>query len=310
METHLLKRAVSPLSGGKNGEARGRRLHWTSLNGGKNGEARDRWLHWTSLNGGKNGGARIRWLHWTTYGRMCCNSSGTCHINWYKAILRLESALQTLWISGPVTWRTGGNLPLVNTTHAMSGLALGKGPLTSELVGIHQNPPSHPRELNKKTFIHHNWCAFLIKNACVTYFSYTLSKPCHVKSWLLLNLDYLGAPMCWSQICLASLTFLAPIGYSMHAEMPGFKKCKRLPSDKQHISKNPSTPHINNLEEMFVPSQSNLTLMLKIPDWRTWAYTDGSCHIQNGKQGIGAGVYCPLTDNIKFVEPNGLPTPF
>eukprot|EP00983_Pelagomonas_calceolata_P036281 1133455-Pelagomonas_calceolata.AAC.1 len=45
--------------------------------------------------------------------------------------------------------------------------------------------------------------------------------------------------------------------------------------------------------------------MLKIPDWRTWAYTDGSCHIQNGKQEIGAGVYSPLADNIKFFEPNG-----
>eukprot|EP00983_Pelagomonas_calceolata_P037418 1136319-Pelagomonas_calceolata.AAC.4 len=29
--------------------------------------------------------------------------------------------------------------------------------------------------------------------------------------------------------------------------------------------------------------------MLKVPDWSTWAYTDGSCHIQNDKQEIGAG---------------------
>eukprot|EP00983_Pelagomonas_calceolata_P002891 95021-Pelagomonas_calceolata.AAC.1 len=54
-----------------------------------------------------------------------------------------------------------------------------------------------------------------------------------------------------------------------------------------------------------MPSQSNPTLMLKIPDWKTWAYIDGSCHIQNGKQEIGAGVYCSLADNIKLVEPNG-----
>eukprot|EP00983_Pelagomonas_calceolata_P017691 556152-Pelagomonas_calceolata.AAC.1 len=45
--------------------------------------------------------------------------------------------------------------------------------------------------------------------------------------------------------------------------------------------------------------------MLKVPDWRTWAYTDGSCQIQNGKQETGAGVYCPLTDSKPFVEPNG-----
>eukprot|EP00983_Pelagomonas_calceolata_P012741 407632-Pelagomonas_calceolata.AAC.1 len=37
---------------------------------------------------------------------------------------------------------------------------------------------------------------------------------------------------------------------------------------------------------------------------RTWAYTNGSCQIQNGLQEIGAGVYCPLTGNRSFVEPN------
>eukprot|EP00983_Pelagomonas_calceolata_P081272 1155505-Pelagomonas_calceolata.AAC.1 len=45
--------------------------------------------------------------------------------------------------------------------------------------------------------------------------------------------------------------------------------------------------------------------MLKVPEWRTWAFTDGSCHIQNGKQEVGAGDYCPLTNSKKFVEPNG-----
>eukprot|EP00983_Pelagomonas_calceolata_P131482 1161780-Pelagomonas_calceolata.AAC.10 len=32
--------------------------------------------------------------------------------------------------------------------------------------------------------------------------------------------------------------------------------------------------------------------------------TDDGCHIQNGKQEIGAGVYCPLTDSNNIVEPN------
>eukprot|EP00983_Pelagomonas_calceolata_P010086 327843-Pelagomonas_calceolata.AAC.1 len=45
--------------------------------------------------------------------------------------------------------------------------------------------------------------------------------------------------------------------------------------------------------------------MLRVPDWKTWDYTDESCQIQNGKQEIRAGVYCPLTDSTKFVEPNG-----
>eukprot|EP00983_Pelagomonas_calceolata_P072417 1151696-Pelagomonas_calceolata.AAC.1 len=35
------------------------------------------------------------------------------------------------------------------------------------------------------------------------------------------------------------------------------------------------------------------------------AYTDGSCHIQNGKQGVGAGFYCPLNESKNYVEPNG-----
>eukprot|EP00983_Pelagomonas_calceolata_P056835 1144803-Pelagomonas_calceolata.AAC.3 len=54
--------------------------------------------------------------------------------------------------------------------------------------------------------------------------------------------------------------------------------------------------------------------MFKVPDWRIWAYVDGSSHIQNGKQKFGAGFYCPLTDSglsdsKNFVEeefkPNG-----
>eukprot|EP00983_Pelagomonas_calceolata_P050642 1142068-Pelagomonas_calceolata.AAC.1 len=45
--------------------------------------------------------------------------------------------------------------------------------------------------------------------------------------------------------------------------------------------------------------------MLKVPDWRTWAYTDGSCQTQNGKQEIGAGVYCPLTNSKNIVKPKG-----
>eukprot|EP00983_Pelagomonas_calceolata_P024003 755721-Pelagomonas_calceolata.AAC.1 len=91
----------------------------------------------------------------------------------------------------------------------------------------------------------------------------------------------------------------------MHADMPGFNKRQRLPSDKQQTSRNPTYPYISNQEELFVPNQSSPTLMLQVPDWRTWAYTGGSCQIQNGKQEIGAGVYCPLTDSKRFFEPNG-----
>jgi len=92
---------------------------------------------------------------------------------------------------------------------------------------------------------------------------------------------------------------------SMHAVMPGFEKCKRLPSDKQQISRFFNNAPTDNHEVVPVPHQSNPNLALKVPDWRTWAYTDGSYHTRNGKQEIGAGVYQPLTDSTNLVEPNG-----
>ncbi len=46
-------------------------------------------------------------------------------------------------------------------------------------------------------------------------------------------------------------------------------------------------------------------LTLKISNWKSWTYTDDSCHIQEGKTVIGAGVYHPSTGNSNLVEPNG-----
>jgi len=92
---------------------------------------------------------------------------------------------------------------------------------------------------------------------------------------------------------------------AMHAVMHGFDKFKRLPSDKQQICRNFNNTLTDNLEAVTVPRQSNPNLALKIPDWRTWAYTDGSCHSRNGKQEIGAGVNHPLADSKLLVEPNG-----
>eukprot|EP00983_Pelagomonas_calceolata_P029900 936373-Pelagomonas_calceolata.AAC.1 len=61
---------------------------------------------------------------------------------------------------------------------------------------------------------------------------------------------------------------------TMHADMPGFQKFQHLPFDKQKTSRHPSYPHISNQEELLVPIQSSPTLKLKVPDWRTWTYTD------------------------------------
>eukprot|EP00983_Pelagomonas_calceolata_P050929 1142193-Pelagomonas_calceolata.AAC.2 len=53
------------------------------------------------------------------------------------------------------------------------------------------------------------------------------------------------------------------------------------------------------------PCQSNPNLRLKVAGWKPWAYTDGSCQVQDGKTVIGAGVYHPMSDEKNLVEPNG-----
>jgi len=51
--------------------------------------------------------------------------------------------------------------------------------------------------------------------------------------------------------------------------------------------------------------QSKPGLTLKISDWKSWTYTDGSCHTQEGKTVIGAWVYHPSLGNSNLVEPSG-----
>eukprot|EP00983_Pelagomonas_calceolata_P007310 238458-Pelagomonas_calceolata.AAC.1 len=53
------------------------------------------------------------------------------------------------------------------------------------------------------------------------------------------------------------------------------------------------------------PCQSHPKLQFKVADWRSWAYTDGRCQVQNSKTVIGAGVYHPMSDSQNLVEPNG-----
>ena len=54
-----------------------------------------------------------------------------------------------------------------------------------------------------------------------------------------------------------------------------------------------------------LPCSSNPNLQLKVPDWKEWAYTDGSCHVKDGKQVIGAGVFHPRTKSKHLVDPSG-----
>jgi len=46
-------------------------------------------------------------------------------------------------------------------------------------------------------------------------------------------------------------------------------------------------------------------LTYKVPDWKSWNYTGGSCHIQGGKTVIGSGVYHPSSGISNLAEPDG-----
>eukprot|EP00983_Pelagomonas_calceolata_P060846 1146550-Pelagomonas_calceolata.AAC.3 len=65
-----------------------------------------------------------------------------------------------------------------------------------------------------------------------------------------------------------------PIRNARHAVMPGIRKFQ---------SKSPA----------------------QVANWKSWAYTNGSCQIQDGKTVIGAGMYHPMGDSINLVEPDG-----
>eukprot|EP00967_Tisochrysis_lutea_P132593 scaffold231756_cov21-Tisochrysis_lutea.AAC.1 len=43
-------------------------------------------------------------------------------------------------------------------------------------------------------------------------------------------------------------------------------------------------------------------MVQRLKNRKEWAYTDGSCHIQHGRQETGARVYHP--DSLNFVHPN------
>jgi len=82
----------------------------------------------------------------------------------------------------------------------------------------------------------------------------------------------------------------------------GLKKFERLPSDHHHTVRNT----IHNQKLPLSPTQSRHHLVRKVNDWKTWAYTDGSCQIHQGKQVIGAGVYHPGSKSSNYVQPNGM----
>eukprot|EP00983_Pelagomonas_calceolata_P118580 1160520-Pelagomonas_calceolata.AAC.1 len=72
-----------------------------------------------------------------------------------------------------------------------------------------------------------------------------------------------------------------PIRNAKHAVMPGIEKCERLTLDKKRVAKVPCKSTANITAP--VPCQSNPNLQLKVAYWKSWAYTDGSCQVQDGK---------------------------
>eukprot|EP00983_Pelagomonas_calceolata_P066579 1149104-Pelagomonas_calceolata.AAC.3 len=59
--------------------------------------------------------------------------------------------------------------------------------------------------------------------------------------------------------------------------MPGIGKYEKLPLDKKQIAKVPHKPATDISAP--IPCQSNPNLQIKVADWKSWAYTDGSCQV-------------------------------
>eukprot|EP00983_Pelagomonas_calceolata_P035597 1114341-Pelagomonas_calceolata.AAC.1 len=68
--------------------------------------------------------------------------------------------------------------------------------------------------------------------------------------------------------------------------MLGLRECDKLPLDMKQIYKDPQRSSSDITIQ--APCQFHPDLQLKVADWRTWAYTDSSCQVQNGKTVIGA----------------------
>eukprot|EP00983_Pelagomonas_calceolata_P027934 876182-Pelagomonas_calceolata.AAC.2 len=84
--------------------------------------------------------------------------------------------------------------------------------------------------------------------------------------------------------------------------MPGIRKCEKNPLGKKQIAKAPPRPASDITAP--TPCQSNPNLQLKVAVWKSWAYTNGSCQVQNNKTVIGAGVCHPISDLKYLVELN------
>eukprot|EP00983_Pelagomonas_calceolata_P132120 1161837-Pelagomonas_calceolata.AAC.12 len=101
-----------------------------------------------------------------------------------------------------------------------------------------------------------------------------------------------------------------PIRDARHAVMPGIDKCEKLPLDKKQIAKVPNRPAVDRTAP--VPVQSHPNLQHKVTDWKSWAYTGGSCQVQDGKTVIGpmpwVQAYTIMKEKKNYVGSKTLPT--
>jgi len=77
--------------------------------------------------------------------------------------------------------------------------------------------------------------------------------------------------------------------------VPGLKKFEKLHSNKMQTARCSHKPALGEVAPLSHHSKPGLTL--KISDWESWTYTDGSCRIQEGITVIEAGVYHPSSGN-------------
>ncbi len=65
-------------------------------------------------------------------------------------------------------------------------------------------------------------------------------------------------------------------------------------------------PYSQPQSRITLPNRIQPTISQKVPEWKEWAYTYGSCQTHQGKQVTGAGTYHPATSTPSFVVPNGM----
>ena len=62
----------------------------------------------------------------------------------------------------------------------------------------------------------------------------------------------------------------------------------------------------SHLAHISLSTPADHHLQLKVPDWRKWAYTDGSCLTSFSPQRIGAGVYIPSSNTSIYINSGGI----